>query len=129
MVFVILPMSDIRQRLRIWFQGFSPQTGINLLIICVILHILAFGQIALPFFSPATKKTLGLVIFSLAKAFQYTGLAILGVEGYKKLKSRIFGQEIGFKMPEKRRRRRTRHTTRLKGKTRRRRASLKKVTQ
>lgn len=95
-------MSDIRQRLRIWFQGFSPQTGINLLIICVVLHILAFGQIALPFFSPATKKTLGLVIFSLAKAFQYSGLAILGVEGYKKIKDRILNRNTSFRMPVKR---------------------------
>lgn len=98
-------MRDFRQRLRIWLQGFSPQTGINLLIICLILHIIAFGQFALPFFPPSTKKAIGVVVFSLAKAFQYTGLGILGVEGYKKLKDRILKRNNGFKMPQKRRRR------------------------
>jgi len=98
-------MNKFIQRLKIWFQGFSPQTGVNLLIICVVLHILAFGQIALPFFSPATKKTLGVVLFSLAKAFQYSGLAIVGVEGYKKLKARLLNRDSGYKMPKKRRKR------------------------
>ncbi len=95
-------MRDFRQRLRIWLQGFSPQTCINLLIICLILHIIAFGQFALPFFPPSTKKTIGVVVFSLAKAFQYTGLSILGVEGYKKLKDRILKRNTSFRMPAKR---------------------------
>jgi len=101
-------MNKFTQRLKIWFQGFSPQTGINLLIICVVLHVLAFGQIALPFFSPATKKTLGVILFSLAKAFQYSGLAIVGVEGYKKLKARILKRNSNPKMPKKRRKRKLR---------------------
>ena len=108
-------MNDIRQRLRIWLQGFSPQTGIYLLIICLVLHVLAFAQIALPFFSPGTKKTLGLVIFSLAKAFQYSGLAILGVEGYKKLKDRILKRDSSFRKPVKRSKR-PHHKLRLKRK-------------
>lgn len=98
-------MKNFRQRLKIWFQGFSPKTGVILLIICVALHILAFGQIAMPFLAPSTKKTLGIILFSLAKAFQYSGLAIVGVEGYKQLKKRISKQKEIPPMPKKRRRR------------------------
>ncbi|MBO7648350.1 MAG: hypothetical protein J6S48_03215 [Bacteroidales bacterium] len=75
------------------------------MIICVALHILAFGQIAMPFLAPSTKKTLGIILFSLAKAFQYSGLAIVGVEGYKQLKKRISKQKEIPPMPKKRRRR------------------------
>ena len=48
------------------------------------------------------KKTIGVVVFSLAKAIQYTGLGILGVEGYKKLKDRILKRNTSFRMPAKR---------------------------
>ena len=38
--------------------------------------------------SAATKGVLWAVLFGLAKAFQYGGLSILGVEGVKRLKAR-----------------------------------------
>lgn len=105
-------MKRYLQRMKIWFQGFSPKTGVFLLIICVVLHILAFGQIAMPFLSPSTKKTLGIVLFSMAKAFQYSGLAIVGVEGYKRLKNRMLNRsEIQpVTMPRKKRQRKRRST-------------------
>ena len=39
--------------------------------------------------SAATKGVLWAVFFGLAKAFQYSGLTILGVEGYKRLKAKL----------------------------------------
>ncbi len=39
--------------------------------------------------SAAAKGILWTVLFGLAKTFQYGGLTILGVEGYKRLKNKI----------------------------------------
>ena len=39
--------------------------------------------------SAAAKGILWTVLFGLAKTFQYGGLTILGVEGYKRLKSKF----------------------------------------
>lgn len=66
----------------------------------------------MPFLSPSTKKTLGIVLFSMAKAFQYSGLAIVGVEGYKRLKNRMLNRsEIQpVTMPRKKRQRKRRST-------------------
>ncbi len=39
--------------------------------------------------SAAARGFLWTVLFGLAKTFQYGGLTILGVEGYKRLKSKF----------------------------------------
>ena len=39
--------------------------------------------------SATAKGILWTVLFGLAKTFQYGGLTILGVEGYKRLKSKF----------------------------------------
>jgi phosphoglycolate phosphatase len=39
--------------------------------------------------SNSAKVTLWVILFGLAKATQYTGLAIVGVEGWRRIKSRL----------------------------------------
>ncbi len=56
--------------------------------LCVPFYILSFAQMALPL-STTAKGVLWIVFFGLAKLFQYAGLAILGVEGYKRVKARL----------------------------------------
>ena len=51
-------------------------------------YILSFAQMALPI-SAAVKGGLWFVLFGLAKLTQYTGLTIIGVEGWHMLKSKF----------------------------------------
>lgn len=55
--------------------------------VCVVL-ITSFAQAILPI-SVAAKGILWAAFFGLAKALQYSGLAILGVDGYKRLKAKL----------------------------------------
>ena len=69
-------------------QGLSFRTGAIILLVCVPFYILSFAQMLLPL-STSTKTVLWAVFFGIAKLFQYSGTAILGVEGYKRLKRRL----------------------------------------
>ena len=53
---------------------------------CIPFYILSFAQMTLDL-SYTVKGILWVVLFGLAKTFQYAGLAILGVEGIKRLKN------------------------------------------
>lgn len=55
--------------------------------VCVVLYP-SFAQAILPI-SVAAKGILWATFFGLAKALQYSGLAILGVDGYKRLKAKL----------------------------------------
>ena len=69
------------------FLGKFPfRTGVIVLALCVPCYIFSFAQMALPI-STKAKGILWVVFFGLAKTFQYAGLTILGVEGWKRLKS------------------------------------------
>lgn len=63
----------------------SFRTGVFILLMCIPFYIASFAQILLPF-QNSTKGILWVILFGLAKAFQYTGGLIIGVEGYKRLK-------------------------------------------
>ena len=63
----------------------SFRTGVIVLGSCVIFYILSFAQMLLPI-SAAAKGILWFVLFGMAKTTQYTGLAIIGVEGWKRVK-------------------------------------------
>lgn len=63
----------------------SFRTGVIVLGSCVIFYVLSFAQALLPI-SAAAKGVLWFVLFGMAKTAQYTGLAILGVEGWKRVK-------------------------------------------
>lgn len=76
-------------RIKEWLSRLSFRTGVIALGACVIFYVLSFAQALLPI-SAAAKGVLWFVLFGLAKTTQYTGLAILGVEGWKRVK-RWFG--------------------------------------
>ena len=62
------------------------------LALCVPCYIFSFAQMALPI-SAQAKGILWVVFFGLAKTFQYSGLTIIGVDGWKRLKSRFFSRK------------------------------------
>lgn len=67
-------------------QGLSFKTGVIILALCIPFYIISFAQMALPI-STEMKGVLWVVFFGLAKTFQYGGLTILGVDGWKRLKA------------------------------------------
>ena len=75
-------------QIKTWLQSLSFRTGVIVLLSCIPFYILSFAQMLLPI-SVAAKGVLWTLLFGLAKTCQYGGLTILGVEGYKRLKSAI----------------------------------------
>lgn len=71
-----------------WLQGLSFRAGVIVLLCCIPFYALSFAQMLLPI-SAAAKGVLWTVLFGLAKACQYGGLTILGVEGYQRVKNWI----------------------------------------
>ena len=63
----------------------SFRTGVMFLIACIIFYVLSFAQALLPI-SATTKSVLFIVFFGMAKLTQYTGLTIIGVEGWRRIK-------------------------------------------
>ena len=72
-------------------QGLSFKTGVIILALCIPFYIISFAQMALPI-STEMKGMLWVVFFGLAKTFQYGGLTILGVDGWKRMKA-YFGKK------------------------------------
>ena len=68
-----------------YLQKLSFRTGVIVLLMCIPFYLLSFVQVFFPV-STATKGILFTVFFGLAKSFQYGGIAILGKEGYKRVK-------------------------------------------
>lgn len=68
-----------------YLQKLSFRTGVIVLLMCIPFYFLSFVQVFFPV-STATKGILFTVFFGLAKSFQYGGIAILGKEGYKRVK-------------------------------------------
>ena len=75
-------------KFKLWLQSLSFRTGAIVLLCCIPFYILSFAQMLLPI-SATAKGVLWTILFGLAKTFQYGGLTILGVEGYKRLKSKF----------------------------------------
>ena len=71
-----------------WLQSLSFRTGVIVLLCCIPFYILSFAQMLLSI-SVTAKGVLWTILFGLAKTFQYGGLTILGVEGYKRLKAKF----------------------------------------
>ena len=76
------------RNLKHWLQSLSFRTGVIVLLCCIPFYILSFAQMLLPI-SVTAKGVLWTILFGLAKTCQYGGLTILGVEGYKRLKSKF----------------------------------------
>lgn len=79
---------NILSAIKRWLSKLSFKTGVIILAVCVLLYILSFAQMLLPI-SNSAKFTLWVILFGMAKATQYTGLAIIGVEGWRRIKSRL----------------------------------------
>lgn len=84
-------MKKLLQRIKHWLSLLSFKTGVIVLSLCIPFYILSFVQMALPI-SAAAKSVLWVILFGLAKTFQYGGLTILGAEGVKRVK-RFFERE------------------------------------
>lgn len=80
----------ILDKIKHFLQRLSFRTGVIVLASCVVFYILSFAQMALPI-SAAAKGVLWFVLFGLAKTTQYAGLAIVGIEGWKRIKG-YFGR-------------------------------------
>ncbi len=78
-------MLSIIGQVKNFLSRLSFRTGIVLIIACVICYIVSFAQMLLPI-SATAKGVLWVVFFGLAKTFQYSALAVLGVEGVKHIK-------------------------------------------
>ena len=72
-------------KLKLWLSKLSFHTGVIFLLICVICYIISFAQMLLPI-SATVKGVLWFIFFGLAKTFQYGGLAVLGIDGIKRVK-------------------------------------------
>ena len=78
-------IKKLGDRINRFLKRFSFKTGVIILLLCIPFYILSFAQMAMDF-SYSIKGILWVVFFGLAKTFQYAGLAILGVEGIKRIK-------------------------------------------
>ena len=78
----------VKDALKNLLSKLSFRTGVIILISCVVFYILSFVQTLLPL-STSTKGVLFIVFFGLAKTTQYTGLAIVGVQGWQRIKAYI----------------------------------------
>lgn len=79
-------MNKFLLKIRQMLSRLSFRTGVVVLSLCVPCYVISFAQLAITAFDAETKAALWVVFFGLAKAFQYGGLTILGVEGVKRLK-------------------------------------------
>ena len=73
-------------RVKQWLASLSFRTGVIVLACCVPFYLLSFAQMLLPI-SAQAKTVLWVILFGLAKATQYGGLTILGVDGYRRVKA------------------------------------------
>lgn len=73
------------RRCRKYLASLSFRTGVIVLLSCVLFYILSFAQMLLPI-SASVKGILWFVLFGMAKTTQYTGLAIVGVEGVRRIR-------------------------------------------
>lgn len=76
---------EIVRRIKRWLGTLSFRTGVIVLALCVPFYVLSFAQMGLNI-SYTAKTALWVLFFGLAKTTQYAGLAIIGVEGLRRLR-------------------------------------------
>ena len=76
------------ERIKTFFKGLSTRTGIVLLVICLLLYAASAIQAFLPL-DKSTKGILFVTFFGLAKVFQYSAIAVLGVKGWQAIKAKM----------------------------------------
>ena len=82
-------------KVRTWLQSLSFKTGLIVLSLCIPFYLLSFAQMAWSS-SYTLKSVLWVVFFGLAKTFQYLGILILGVEGWKRVKTYFVKVKTGL---------------------------------
>lgn len=80
-------MKKLFSVIRTWLAGLSFRTGVIVAAISLLCYAVSFGQLLLLPLSVATKGVLWTVFFGLAKAAQYSALAILGKAGVTRLRA------------------------------------------
>ena len=73
-------------KVKLFLSRLSFRTGAIILASCVVFYILSFAQMLLPI-SATAKSILWFILFGMAKTTQYTGLTIVGVEGWRRIKA------------------------------------------
>lgn len=73
------------EKIKRWLQGLTFRTGVIVLLVAVACYIISFAQMLLPI-SLTAKGVIWFVFFGLAKTAQYSGLLIVGVEGWRRIK-------------------------------------------
>ncbi len=76
---------SVGERIKALLARLSFRTGVIILALCIPFYILSFAQVLLPI-SNTAKGVLWFILFGMAKTTQYTGLTIIGVEGWKRVK-------------------------------------------
>ena len=76
------------ERIKSFFKRLSTRTGVILLIVCILLYLASGIQALLPL-EESTKGILFITFFGLAKVFQYSAIAVLGVKGWQKFKAKL----------------------------------------
>lgn len=79
---------SLSDKIRAGLGKLSFSVGIVILLSCIPFYILSFAQMALPI-SNYAKGALWVLLFGMAKACQYAGITIVGVEGFKRLKQKF----------------------------------------
>ena len=83
-------------KLKDYLSRLSFRTGVIVLLLCIPCYVLSFAQFACPI--PASAKgTLWVILFGLAKTFQYGGITILGAEGLQRLRMWLRKQKVKYK--------------------------------
>lgn len=76
------------QKIKTALSKLSFRTGLILLVLCLLFHGVAVGFFTIPL-EGETKALLITISFALAKIFQYSAVAILGVRGVMRVKAWI----------------------------------------
>ncbi len=74
------------EKLKNWLKGLSFRSGVIASILCAVCYTISFAQMILPI-SVGAKSIIWTIFFGLAKALQYSAIAILGKSGITRLKS------------------------------------------
>lgn len=86
-------MKHTIEKIKRWLQGLTFRTGVIVLLVAVGCYIISFAQMLLPI-SIAAKSVLWFIFFGLAKTAQYSGLLIVGVEGWRRIKNYFRRRQI-----------------------------------
>lgn len=78
-------MKAILKKTTEFLKKLNFKTGIIVLCFAILFYIISFAQFLLPI-SIGTKGVLWVVFFGLAKTAQYSGLLIIGKEGWQRIR-------------------------------------------